>query len=122
MQFDEYQKITKTSAVYPQGDLFFKDKDGNFHKFPLSAGEVYSAIGLGNEVGELLGVMKKRIRDNTPDEEYKAKILDESGDVAYYHNRLNSEHRIRSSEVIRLNVEKISRRLKDGTIKGSGDR
>ena len=107
MTFNEFQNFTATTAIYP------KEK-----------GLEYTLFGLANEVGEVLGVYKKIIRDsnNIMDEERKYKMIDELSDVAYYLASVARELDVTLEEVIYFNVIKLSRRKENNTIKGSGDR
>lgn len=104
-QFDEYQKWTRTTASYPDRQAVN-----------------YCALGLGSEAGEVQSLIKKVIRDNDgiwTD----AKVLDlvkELGDVIWYVARLSDEFRISFSEIMEVNIEKLTRRKEDGTIKGEG--
>ena len=74
-QFDEYQKWTRTTAAYPDEHAVN-----------------YCALGLGSEVGEVQGLIKKVIRDNH-NIWTGAKVTDlikELGDVIWSHDCLTN--------------------------------
>jgi NTP pyrophosphatase (non-canonical NTP hydrolase) len=104
MSFDEYQAWTISTAIYPKEHAM-----------------EYTSLGLANEVGELLGIEKKALRDGFGPEEYLEKVTKESGDVLYYLARFLDERYISFSEVVEKNVEKLEGRKERGTLKGSGD-
>ncbi len=69
MNFEEYRLVTNETAVYP------KDKE-----------ELYLALGLMSELGEIAGKLKKIIRDKNGDFEEKDRLEleKECGDVFWY--------------------------------------
>ncbi len=97
----EYEEFTRTTAVYPKEDA-------------LS----YLLFGLCEEVGELHGKVKRLIRDDKFDAEG---FILELGDVLWYLTRLADETEVGLEEVIRRNVEKLSNRKDNNTLKGKGD-
>jgi NTP pyrophosphatase (non-canonical NTP hydrolase) len=101
-----YQDWTNRTAIYP--------KDG---------GITYAVIGLANEAGEVLGVIKKMIRDDNSklSEEKKEKILDEVGDVLWYAARVCVELGVDVEDVLQRNHDKLEDRLARNVIQGSGD-
>lgn len=76
------------------------------------------SLGLPGEVGEVMELLKKQVRDGHLDRENLKKEL---GDVAYYWARLCLAHGLRPSEVLACNVEKIESRRARGVLRGSGD-
>ena len=76
------------------------------------------ALGLPGEVGEVIELLKKRLRDGTFDRENLCKEL---GDVAYYWARLCRAFGLQPSEVLAANIEKLESRRARGTMRGSGD-
>lgn len=97
----EYEEFTRTTAAYPKEDA-------------LS----YLLFGLCEEVGELHGKVKRLIRDDKFDAEG---FILELGDVLWYLTRLADETEVGLEEVIRRNVEKLSKRKDNNTLKGKGD-
>jgi NTP pyrophosphatase (non-canonical NTP hydrolase) len=108
MTFQEYQKISRKSAIYPE-------------KYKI----IYPALGLGDESGEVLGKIKKWLRgdDETEKltEERKAGIKKELGDVLWYLSQIATDIDIDLEDVAKANIEKLHKRLEEGTIKGDGD-
>lgn len=128
--FDDYQRFTGATAVYP------KKGDGD----PLALS--YCALGLTEEAGEVAGKLKKRIRiggfealapgttilksknGSTHEESYedfRESVKKEIGDVLWYAARLADEFDLKLSEVVGCNIEKLTRRRREGTIHGEGD-
>jgi NTP pyrophosphatase (non-canonical NTP hydrolase) len=91
---------------------------------------IYPALGLANEAGEVLGKIKKLIRDhdvtfdglNTIPAQKRAEIADELGDVLWYIAALSKDLGIALNEVAEINNEKLQSRQKRGVLKGSGDK
>ncbi len=104
MDFKEYQKNTKKTAIYPN------NMEGGFY---------YPALGLAGEVGELLNKIKKIARDKkTPDLE---DIKGEIGDVLWYLSQLSNEFGIDLEQVATENIKKLESRQKRGVLSGNGD-
>ena len=105
--FDEYQKFCNSTAVYP--------KIGNNFVYPLT--------GLQGEVGEVSEKIKKMFRDDGGKltKEKKVEIVKELGDVVWYIAQLSTEFNVKFSEVIKGNIEKLSKRATENKIHGSGD-
>lgn len=91
--------------------------------YPKDAGVIYTTIGLANEAGEVLGVVKKMMRDdgNVLTEEKRTKLISEVGDVCWYLARICTELGISMEDVFDINVAKLEDRLKRNVIQGSGD-
>jgi len=91
---------------------------------------IYPALGLANEAGEVLGKIKKLIRDNdvtfdgmdTIPAQKRAELCDELGDVLWYIAALSKDLGITLNEVAAMNHEKLQSRQKRGVLKGSGDK
>lgn len=111
MEFSEYQKKSRKTALYPNvGD-----------NLP------YLALGIANEAGEVAGKVKKFIRDHNfksireLSEEQKQDLAKEVGDVLWYCAQIATEIDTDLGKVAELNIEKLYSRLERGTIGGSGD-
>jgi NTP pyrophosphatase (non-canonical NTP hydrolase) len=107
MNFEEYQKKSRKTAVYPKiGESF-----------------VYPALGLGDEAGEVLGKIKKIFRDKNGvvDEATKKEIKKELGDVLWYLSQLSTELDLSLDDIAQANIEKLQSRLERGTLHGNGD-
>lgn len=102
MDFSEYQRKAKQTAIYPEAFKLY-----------------YPALGLSGEVGELNNKIKKRIRDNA--ELDKEDMKSELGDVLWYTAALASDLGIDLGDVANHNIAKLEKRMKDNKIHGSGD-
>jgi NTP pyrophosphatase (non-canonical NTP hydrolase) len=91
---------------------------------------IYSSLGLANESGEVLGKIKKLLRDddvsftgfNTISNEKKAEIADELGDVLWYLAALARDLNLSLNDIAAINLEKLKSRKKRGVLGGSGDK
>ena len=90
---------------------------------------IYPALGLANEAGEVLGKIKKLIRDkditfgeigDLPSKD-RVEIADEIGDVLWYCAMLSKDLNISLNEVAYLNLDKLESRAARNKIGGSGD-
>ena len=124
--FDDYQKFTRTTAVYPGSG------DGGYGAIS------YCTLGLVGESGEIAEKIKKRFRLGNVDafepgsvvdykgtgvsfEEFREEMKKEIGDVLWYCAGLASELGFDLSDVAETNVAKLSSRKKRGVLKGKGD-
>ena len=107
MNFDNYQREARKTAIYP-------DKNKNF---------IYPTLGLVGESGEVAEKIKKILRDKngTFDYESKLSLKKELGDVLWYLSNLCDELEFSLSDVAKENLEKLNLRLSRGKISGSGD-
>lgn len=107
MDFNEYQKKSRKTAVYP-------DAGNNF---------VYPTLGLSGEAGEVAEKIKKVIRDKGGkiDQETKEMIKKELGDVLWYVAQLATELGLTIDEIAEHNIEKLYSRLERGKLGGDGD-
>lgn len=101
MLLDDYQREAKSTAIYP-----------------ASAHVIYPAMGLANEAGEVLGKVKKMIRDGKLDREG---TLAEIGDVLWYVAVLADDLGTNLSDIANNNLQKLASRRERGTLQGSGD-
>lgn len=91
---------------------------------------IYPALGLANEAGEVLGKIKKLIRDNDVDfkgnstipAHKKQELGDELGDVLWYVAALSKDLGLDLNTVAHMNHVKLLSRQERGVIKGSGDK
>jgi len=107
MDFKEYQKESRKTAVYPKlGDDF-----------------IFPTLGLAGEVGEVVEKVKKVIRDEngTMDSKSKEMIKKELGDVLWYMSQLASELGIDLDDIANDNINKINSRKIRGKLNGEGD-
>jgi len=106
MKASDYQLWTERTAIYPKNESI-----------------IYTTIGLANEAGECLGVVKKMMRDdgNVLTEEKRQKLIAELGDVCWYMARVCTELGVSMEDVFEMNMKKLEDRLKRNVIQGSGD-
>lgn len=107
MNFEEYQKESRKTALYP-------DNGKNW---------IYPVLGLAGEAGEVADKMKKVMRDdgNIVSEEKRTEVKKELGDVLWYVSQIASELGLSLDEIAQGNIEKLFSRLERGKISGSGD-
>ena len=82
------------------------------------------AIGIGNEAGEVLGKLKKQIRDKGCDfktQEFKEAMKKELGDVYWYLANTAEDLDLTLEEIAQANIDKLQDRQKRGKLQGSGD-
>ena len=106
MEFNDYQTRAMKNKVYGYGDKI-----------------IYPALGLGNEVGEVQGKIKKVLRDNEGifNLENRKPIADEIGDVLWYIAALAEDLGFTLDEIAEINITKLEDRRARGVIQGSGD-
>lgn len=109
MNFKEYQKKSRKTAVYPKS----KYCDGIF----------YPTLGLSGEAGEVAEKVKKVLRDDNGvvTKEKKEELKKELGDVLWYVSQIATDLKLSLDDIAKTNLEKLSSRLKRGKLKGSGD-
>ena len=105
MNFNEYQEMAKTTAIY-----------GDQHKI------LYPALGLAGEAGEVANKVKKLIRDGyEKNKDYRKEVASEIGDVLWYCAVLASDIGYELSDIAFSNTVKLQDRMNRGVIGGSGD-
>lgn len=104
--FKDYQEAAVQTAVYPE-----------------LIGLMYVTIGLAGETGEVAEKIKKlyRDRDGVLDDEYRSLIVKEIGDVLWYLATLCTELGVNFEDAANANIDKLRKRMVEGTIKGNGD-
>jgi NTP pyrophosphatase (non-canonical NTP hydrolase) len=107
MDFDEYQRLSRQTAIYP-------DQGRNF---------VYPTLGLAGEAGEVSEKVKKVLRDRGGqiDDQVRSAIEKELGDVLWYLAQLATELGLSLNQVAQSNIEKLFSRKERSQIGGSGD-
>ena len=107
MTFEEYQKLSRKTAIYP-------DAGNNF---------IYPTLGLAGEAGEVAEKIKKVLRDNNGvvDESRREEIAKELGDVLWYVAQVASELGLSLDKIANQNIEKLYSRSERGKLSGSGD-
>lgn len=114
MSLDQYQGEATQYAFYDFSDV------------------IYPAMGLASEAGEVMGKIKKLVRDDGIDfysdnvaeqigyEQSKA-IASEIGDCLWYLANLASDLGYGLEEVAEMNLAKLKSRRRRGALRGSGD-
>lgn len=107
MNFADYQKKSRKTALYP-------DLNHNF---------VYPILGLVGEAGEVAEKVKRVLRDKegVVDEETRAEIIKELGDVLWYLANLATELGVSLEDIAQKNVEKLQSRRERNKLHGDGD-
>ena len=107
MDFNEYQRRALTTAEYPR-------KGNNIN---------YPAMGLGSEAGEVLGKVKKIMRDDKEviTDKKRKQLKKELGDVQWYVAVTAWELGLTLDDIAVANLKKLARRKARNKIKGSGD-
>ncbi len=107
MTFEEYQALSRKTAIYP-------NKDNNF---------IYPTLGLVGEAGEVAEKVKKILRDQDGvlGEEKKVELAKELGDVLWYIAQLATELNLSLDQIASSNILKLQARQKRGMLHGSGD-
>jgi len=107
MDFNEYQKKSRKTAIYPK----------------IGKNFIYPTLGLAGEAGEVAEKIKKILRDHNGKMNvgHKQEINKELGDVLWYVSQIASELNLNLSQVAENNLEKLFSRYKRNKLKGSGD-
>ena len=107
MDFNDYQKLSRETAFYP-------DMDENF---------IYPTLGLVGEAGEIAEKVKKIMRDSggVITDEARELLKKELGDVLWYVAQLSTEFGFKLDEVAEVNLKKLFDRKDRGVLAGSGD-
>jgi len=107
MEFDDYQRRSRETAVYPG----------------LGTGRLeYPALGLAGEAGEVCEKVKKILRGDALEQDLSKEALTMAlGDVLWYLTAMCWELNISLDDVARKNLEKLKSRYSRNMIKGSGD-
>lgn len=99
--------------------------------YPKSKNIDFPILGLNGESGELAEKLKKVYRDTNYklnddgslylDDDQKTEFAKELGDVLWYITNCANDLGMSLTDVMELNIDKIAKRLANGTIHGSGD-
>lgn len=86
-----------------------------------SANSEYAIINLAGEVGEVLSLEAKLIRDGGSIDEYRAKLKKELGDVLWHVAAIAKDNGMDLNDIAVGNIDKLANRQKNNTIQGNGD-
>lgn len=104
-------------------DQYQKDSRRSYRYIAVEGDLVYPALGLANEAGEYLGKLKKVFRDDygVIDEAKRGELAGELGDVLWYLAQSCTNLGYSLEQIAEMNIEKLHRRIANGTLGGSGD-
>lgn len=106
MEFNEYQKLARSTAIYSE-------------KYKV----IYPTLGLNGEAGEVAEKVKKVIRDNNGiySEEKIQELEKELGDVLWYIANIASDLDMSLNNIACNNIIKLRKRQEENKLHGSGD-
>lgn len=107
MTLEEYQKKSRTTALYPKvGENF-----------------IYPTLGLAGEAGEVAEKIKKILRDKAgvASATDRVEIAKELGDVLWYVAQIATELGLSLDSIASTNLAKLASRQERGKLTGSGD-
>lgn len=85
-----------------------------------TADNLYVLLGLAGEVGEVMSLEAKAVRDGKkPDHELNMKK--ELGDVLWMISAIAIDNGYTLEDIAVSNINKLSKRKEEGTLQGSGD-
>ena len=107
MNFDEYQKLASTTAIYP--------RVGNNIYYP--------ALALAGESGEVCDKISKIMRDHDDiiTDKIKLELEKELGDVLWNLSQLATELDLSLDDIATNNLRKLKSRKDRNKLQGSGD-
>jgi NTP pyrophosphatase (non-canonical NTP hydrolase) len=109
VSFEQYAQLVEDTRVYPE-----------------TYAVIYPSLGLANEAGEVLGKVKKALRDNNIDAPFTPQVIsdvaDELGDVLWYITCLARDLGVSLDEIVERNYVKLTDRKARNVLKGSGDK
>ena len=86
-----------------------------------SSDETYALLNLSGEVGELLSLEAKLIRDGGNITVHRDSVTKELGDILWCLAAVAADYKIDLQTVAEVNLHKLKSRKANNTIKGSGD-
>jgi NTP pyrophosphatase (non-canonical NTP hydrolase) len=106
MQFENYQRLTGKTAIYPQ-----------------NIASLYLALGVNGEAGEIAEIIKKAHRDDKGHItiEAQAALAKEIGDCLWYLSELCTVANLSLDACATTNIQKLADRAARGKLHGSGD-
>lgn len=107
-------------------DLQQEMRESAFYHYGPELDVIYPAIGFSEEVGEVLGNVKKAIRDDgfptmPMSKERRTKIITEIGDVIFYMMILLNDLDATVEDAVNTYRVKRAGREERGTLNGEGD-
>lgn len=86
-----------------------------------SANGTYAFMNLAGEVGEVLSLEAKMIRDGGNIDEYRAALCKELGDVLWHIAAIADDNGLLLNNIAATNIAKLASRKARNQLKGSGD-
>jgi NTP pyrophosphatase (non-canonical NTP hydrolase) len=129
-ELNEYQERAGKTALYPYRYIAMsrlcvdeKQRYDFGNKLEIYLGLEYPLVGLCNEAGEVMGVLKKIARDDghVVTDVAKEKLTKELSDVLWYLSESCKVLGVTLDDLAKLNIKKLSDRQKRGVLQGSGD-
>jgi NTP pyrophosphatase (non-canonical NTP hydrolase) len=107
MDFSEYQKLSRETAIYPN----------------LGGNLAYPTLGLCGESGEVAEKIKKMYRDDNGllTENRRTELKKELGDVLWYVSNVAVEAGLSLDDIAFENIQKLHKRKEENKLHGSGD-
>jgi NTP pyrophosphatase (non-canonical NTP hydrolase) len=117
----QFQVQTRETAEYQDGCSMLSDDLVN-NKMDLDEWLrlTYLVTKLASEAGEVAGVMGKFCRDDYGPEEFRRRLVKETGDVLWYIARIHDELDIDMGVEAQELIARLRRRKANGKIKGDG--
>ncbi len=115
MNFDEYQRISKTTRTEFNSNVYDRLTREQF----VDTARFFA--GVAGESGELNEAWKKFLRGDYDLLEFRGRVIGECGDILWYLSQLLDVIGVSFDEVAIANIDKLSKRREAGTIKGSGE-
>jgi len=108
MNFEQYQKKSKKTAQYPSLYSSFYNEDFFGFGDKGRCSYIYPVLGLAGETGEVVELIKKAVRSDSPVDREKLKY--ELGDVLWYLSQLATECGLKLNEIAEANIVKLQKR------------
>lgn len=90
------------------------------HRLPSAYDPTYPLLNLAGEVGELLSLEAKAVRDGMKND-HAVNVKKELGDILWMITAIAQDYDITLEEVAQANLDKLHDRSKRNVIAGSGD-
>jgi len=85
------------------------------------ANDLYALYNLPGEVGELMSLEAKMIRDGVDWRQHRDKVLKELGDILWTLTAVAVDYGYSLEDVAKANIDKLTNRKNNNTIQGNGD-
>lgn len=114
-QYIEFVKQTTSPASSDFSELIRRMNELNGEGVKLTHLLTF-ALGATGEIGETIEIIKKCMLQGKPfDDDVKARILSEMGDVLYYFGQFCIAMNVSFEDIMQINYKKLSARYPEGT-------